>query len=122
MEQQQCNTPGHLWVSWDEYHRAMAGTLRGELTISASLSSTAGPLAGNILLVDDLVDSGITLKKVQEHIAANFPLVTELRTAVIWVKACSVMKPDYYLDYLADSPWIHQPFEIYDDMTPDLLK
>jgi hypoxanthine phosphoribosyltransferase len=171
VEHKQGNSPGHLWVSWEEYHRAIealamkvhasgwefdqilclargglrpgdvfsrlfklplailstssyreeAGTLRGELTISASLSSTTGPLAGKILLVDDLVDSGTTLKKVQSHIASHFPKVTELRSAVIWYKACSEMKPDYYLDYLADSPWIHQPFEHYDDITPDQL-
>ena len=111
-------TPGHLWVSWDDYHRAIedlaykvhqsgwafdqvlclargglrpgdvfsrlfnvplavlstssyreaGGTVRGELDISAHIASTAGPLAGNILLVDDLVDSGVTLQTVQAYL------------------------------------------------------
>ena len=28
---------------------------------------------------------------------------------------------DYYVEMLETSPWIHQPFEIYDDMRPDAL-
>jgi hypothetical protein len=40
---------------------------------------------------------------------------------VIWFKACSVIRPDYFVEYLPDSPWIHQPFEMYDEMTPDRL-
>ena len=165
------NDSGHLWVSWDDYHRSIealakdvfqsgwqfdqilclargglrpgdvfsrlfklplailstssyreaAGTQRGELDIAGSITSTAGPLAGRILLIDDLVDSGITLQRVQEHLIAHFPDVKEVRSAVIWYKACSVMRPDYYLEYLPDSPWIHQPFEQYDDMNPSQL-
>ena len=102
-------------------YREAAGTRRGELDISNSITSTAGPLAGRILLIDDLVDSGITLQRVQEHLKQQFPQVTEVRSAVIWYKASSVMRPDYYLEYLPDNPWIHQPFEQYDDMTPDQL-
>lgn len=102
-------------------YREAAGTRRGELDIAHTVTSTAGPLAGRILLIDDLVDSGVTLARVQEHLKENFPAVTEVRSAVIWFKACSVMKPDYYVDFLQDSLWIHQPFEIYDDMTPDKL-
>ncbi|MCY7283436.1 MAG: phosphoribosyltransferase, partial [Cyanobacteria bacterium CAN_BIN43] len=47
--------------------------------------------------------------------------IEEVRTAVLWYKACSVIKPDYYVDYLPDNPWIHQPFERYEDMTPEDL-
>jgi uncharacterized protein len=45
-----------------------------------------------------------------------------LRTAVLWWKACSVFEPDYFVDYLADSPWIRQPFEVYDDLDPATLE
>ena len=31
-------------------------------------------------------------------------------------KACSVFKPDYCVVHFEDSPWIHQPFECYDDL------
>jgi hypothetical protein len=33
-----------------------------------------------------------------------------------------VFKPDYYVDYLAENPWIDQPFEIYDTLRPEELK
>ena len=33
-----------------------------------------------------------------------------------------MFKPDYYVEYLADNPWIHQPFEVYDNLRPEALK
>ena len=41
---------------------------------------------------------------------------------MLWYKACSVFKPDYYVEYLADNPWIHQPFEVYDTLRPEGVK
>jgi len=29
--------------------------------------------------------------------------------------------PDYFVEMLPTSPWIHQPFEVYDGMTPQGL-
>ena len=39
----------------------------------------------------------------------------------IWVKAASTYTPDYFVEHLPTSPWIHQPFEEYDNMRPDRL-
>jgi hypoxanthine phosphoribosyltransferase len=161
----------HLWVTWDEYHRAIeclalqvhasgwkfdqvlclargglrpgdvfsrifdvplailstssyrddAGTTQGDLSIAGHITTTSGPLVGKILLIDDLVDSGITLQKVQRHLAEQCPAVTEVKSAVIWYKACSSVKPDFYLEYLPANPWIHQPFEEYDGLRPHQL-
>lgn len=102
-------------------YRAEAGTVQGNLDIARHITMTRGELGGKILLVDDLADSGVTLKRVQEHLSDEFPAVTEVRSAVIWCKACSVLRPDYYLEFLPTNPWIHQPFEIYDGMRPDVL-
>jgi hypoxanthine phosphoribosyltransferase len=79
-------------------------------------------LGDKILLVDDMVDSGHTLQAVHAELPRRFAHMTELRTAVLWWKACSVFKPDYHVDYLPDNPWIHQPFEVYDNLRPDQLK
>lgn len=95
-------------------YREDAGTQRGELDIAKYITITKGTLSGKILLVDDLVDSGITLEKVQSHLREHYPAVTEVKSAVIWWKACSVFKPDYYFKHLPTNPWIHQPFENYD--------
>ncbi|BAY46740.1 phosphoribosyltransferase [Scytonema sp. HK-05] len=95
---------------------------RGSLTFSRHLTMTTENLGSHILLVDDLVDSGVTLKETIPWLKqySDSP-VEEIRTAVIWYKACSVIAPDYYVDYLLDNPWIHQPFEPYELMSPEGL-
>ena len=95
-----------------------AGTIRGELMIAEQMTMASGRLGDRVLLVDDLVDSGVTLEAVTRTLPQRYPQITALRTAVLWYKACSVFKPDYYIEYLADNPWIHQPFEVYDTMRP----
>ncbi len=102
-------------------YREAAGTVQGQLDISQYITMTRGPLRGNVLLVDDLVDSGVTLARVQGHLAERFPDITEVRSAVLWYKACSVTRPDYHVSYLSTNPWIHQPFEEWDTLRPQNL-
>jgi hypoxanthine phosphoribosyltransferase len=102
-------------------YREEAGTVQGQLDIAKHITLTKGVLAGKILLIDDLVDSGITLARIQDHLRLHFQAVTEVKSAVIWYKACSSVRPDFYLEYLSTSPWIHQPFERYDSLRPDQL-
>ena len=95
---------------------------RGTLTFSNHLTMTTAQLGDRILLVDDLVDSGITLQQTIPWLDQYFGSQrTEIRTAVIWYKACSAFTPDYYVEYLPDNPWIHQPFEHYEQITPGEL-
>ena len=92
---------------------------RGMLTFSRHLTMTTTQLGDHILLVDDLVDSGITLQQTIPWLNQHYGCqIEEIRTAVLWYKACSVIAPDYYVEYLPDNPWIHQPFEHYEQMTP----
>lgn len=102
-------------------YRENSGTVRGALDVAKSITMSSGTLSGKVLLVDDLVDSGITLERVQSHLQHDFPAVTEVKSAVIWCKACSSVRPDYYLEYLENNPWIHQPFEAYDSIRPHQL-
>lgn len=102
-------------------YRQEAGTVRGDLDIAKYITMTKGALSGKLLLVDDLVDSGVTLEKVQHHLKENFPAVTEIKSAVIWCKGCSSIRPDFYLEHLPTNPWIHQPFEEYDGLRPHQL-
>ena len=102
-------------------YREEEGTVRGSLDIAKYITMTRGALSGRVLLVDDLVDSGVTLEQVQSHLRTNFPAVTEVKSAVIWCKACSSVRPDFYLQYLDTNPWIHQPFEEYDGLRPHQL-
>ena len=100
-----------------------AGTERGELSVARHMTMAQEALGDRVLLVDDLVDSGITMDVVKRHLLSGFPAIAEIRTAVLWYKAVSSYRPDYYVHYLPESPWIHQPFEKYDLMDPkDLPK
>ena len=96
------------------------GRNRSTLVFSEDLTKTTLHLGSRILLVDDLVDSGITLQKTLPWLDRKYGFyIEEVRTAVIWYKACSVIEPDYYVDYLDNNPWIHQPFEKYETMKPE---
>ena len=103
-------------------YAADGGTTRGELIIAEHMTMTAPRLGDRVLLVDDMVDSGHTLEAVYRALPQRFAHISDIRTAVLWYKACSVFKPDYYVEYLPDNPWIHQPFEIYDTLRPEELK
>lgn len=102
-------------------YREAGGTRQGRLDIAEFITMTGGGLHGKLLLVDDLVDSGVTLTRVIEHLKQRFAALSEVRTAVLWYKAVSTFKPDYYVQYLPTSPWIHQPFEEYDSLRPHQL-
>lgn len=93
--------------------------IRGQITISQHLAMTGDRLGDRVLLIDDLVDSGVSLRESLAWLLNNYSNeIKEIRTGVIWYKACSEIKPDYYVDYLSDNPWIHQPFEKYEQITP----
>ena len=102
-------------------YREAAGKQRGALQIAAAISSIEEELHGRVLLVDDLADSGETLDGVVQYLNRRFARISELRTAVIWLKGCSQFRPDYFASHLPDSPWICQPFEVYDQLEPEQL-
>lgn len=101
-------------------YRAEAGTIQGRLDMAKYITLPKGELAGRVLLVDDLADSGVTLKAVVDRLR-GVPAIADLRSAVIWTKSVSTYTPDYYVEMLETSPWIHQPFEVYDSMRPEAL-
>ena len=102
-------------------YRAEGGTVQGHLDIARYITTPKGEIAGKVLLVDDLADTGHTLKAVVDMLRNNYAPITELRTAVIWTKGVSAVQPDYSVDYLPTNPWIHQPFEPYDKLRPAAL-
>ena len=102
-------------------YAADGGTVRGDLVIAEHMTMTAPRLGGRVLLVDDMVDSGHTLAKVVAELPRRYAHIESMKTAVLWWKACSVIRPDFHVDYLPDNPWIHQPFEVYDHLRPQEL-
>lgn len=101
-------------------YRDEGGTLQGRLDMAKYITMPKGELVGRVLLVDDLADSGVTLRAVVDRLRA-MPAITELRSAVIWVKGVSTYVPDYHVVSLPTSPWIHQPFEEYDCLRAETL-
>ena len=111
-------------LSVESYKGEGVKNQRGAITFSRDLAKTTPNLGSKLLLVDDLADSGITLKKSIEWLEHfyGFYLDEPVRTAVLFYKGVSSFKPDYYVDYLKDSPWIHMPFEAYEEMDIKDLK
>lgn len=52
-------------------YREAAGTQQGDLDIAQYITMTRGELSGRVLLVDDLVDSGVTLERVGRHLEGS---------------------------------------------------
>lgn len=90
--------------------------------LSFSQIATISKLGKKVLIVDDLVDSGKTLEAISSYVQKNNENVEEIRTAVLWSKTCSDFEPDYFAESVDENVWINQPFECYDNMTPDGLK
>lgn len=103
-------------------YREAAGTQQGELDIAQFITITRGTLAGHVLLVDDMVDTGLTFNRVNAHLRQQFPAITEMRSAVLWWKGHAQATPDYHMSHLPSNPWIHQPFEDYDSLRPHQLQ
>ncbi|HAW45416.1 MAG TPA: nicotinate phosphoribosyltransferase [Sutterella sp.] len=103
-------------------YREEAGKKQSTLDIATFITKTGGDIAGKLLLVDDMLDTGKTAIEVIDHLKKKYPAVTEIRTAVLWLKARSLLKPDYYVEFLEGNPWIHQPFERYDALGIERLR
>ena len=98
---------------------------QGELIFSRELSSTVQEIRGNILLCDDLSDTGVTLNKSIDWLKNYAPLkgkIGSIKTAVLWKKADSTFEPDFCAQKLKDNPWIVQPFEKYEEIRIENLK
>lgn len=103
-------------------YRGEMGREQRQLDIARHVTTPTGSLAGRILLLDDLIDTGTTIAAVQRHLGESFPEVVEVRSAVIWCKRSAAMRPDFCLFWLSGDPWIHQPFERYDSMRPEQIR
>ena len=99
---------------------------QGELVFSREMSSTVQEMKGNLLLCDDLSDTGVTLNKSIDWLRKYPPLagnIQEIKTAVLWKKKISTFEPDYCAQKLDSNPWIVQPFENYEEVkVEDLIK
>ena len=87
---------------------------REELNIGQYITGT-DKLKGNLLIVDDMVDSGHTMVNVVQTIQ-EIPEIKTVKVGVLWYKEQSHFEPDFYVDYIKGNPWIIQPFERWDQV------
>jgi len=88
-----------------EFYLGVAET-KGEPTLTQPVSS---PIEGKkVLIVDEVVDTGKSLKLVKEHVLQQG--ATEAKIATVYYKPWSIIKPDYYEK--ETSLWIVFPWEI----------
>lgn len=68
-----------------------------------------------ILLVDDLTDTGDSIKLALEHLGCMRP--AEVRSAVLIHKSSSSVVPDYYAEKEEEWKWIIFPWNLFEDLT-----
>ncbi len=88
-----------------EFYLGVAET-KGEPVITQPVSMTV--VGKKVLIVDEVADTGKSLKLVKEHITAEGAV--EVKVATVYYKPWSIVKPDYYEK--ETSRWIVFPWEI----------
>lgn len=99
---------------------------RTNIVFSRSLASTAPGMGRRVLVVDELDQSGKTLRETLKWLEAKCPGIEEIRTAVLFHKACSTFEPDIVVENVpfdkgGECPWIVFWYERYEHMTPEDL-
>jgi len=88
-----------------EFYLGVAET-KGEPTLTQPVSMEVD--GKKVLVVDEVADTGKSLKLVKEHIIERG--ATEVKIATVYYKPWSIVKPDYYEK--ETSQWIVFPWEI----------
>lgn len=88
-------------ISAQSYH----GTRQGRLKFNRHISAIA-PIRGKILLADDLVDSGKTIRATKKFLGR----LGEVRTAVMFRKTGAKFMPDYFVRETPGRMWIVFPY------------
>tara|TARA_Y100001954_G_scaffold186536_1_gene199463 strand:+ start:580 stop:1101 length:522 start_codon:yes stop_codon:yes gene_type:complete len=94
---------------------------QGQLMFAREISSLATSKDfSNVLLIDDLSDTGLTLNKSIEWLKSYGPtkdFIKDVKTACLWKKKSSTFEPDFCPVRLNSDPWIVQPTEHYEELT-----
>jgi|TARA_B100000513_G_scaffold84603_1_gene34932 hypoxanthine phosphoribosyltransferase len=97
-----------------------------EIVFSREIATTVKNMKGNLLLIDDLLDSSRTMKEAVKFLKNYPPLkgkIKNIKTAAIWRKPKAVNFPcDYVVEDLKEDRWIVQPFEESESLTIEDLK
>lgn len=89
--------------------KSYKGETRGDIHEYQSIKCFDGLRDANILIVDDIADSGETLKYAVNKFKGNG--CERVQTASVFYKPCSKFKPDYFAEEVEETTWIVQPWE-----------
>ncbi|VVB86948.1 Xanthine phosphoribosyltransferase [uncultured archaeon] len=95
-------------------HWGIAATL-GKARMKFPLPAEIEISGKNILIVDDVADTGDTYSLIMDYLKEKNP--AEVRTAVLQYKTCSKFVPDYWGEKLDEWEWIIYPWALFEDMT-----
>ena len=73
----------------------------------------------NILMIDDIADSGICLKEARATLTKCDPDAKNIDTATLHYKPKSVIKPTYYAAEAGNEEWLNYPWEA--SLVPDAV-
>jgi len=94
-------------------HYVGAAETSEEATVRYPLSEDA--VAGkDVLLVDDIADTGESMRRAAEHVAEHD--VGEVRTATLQLLDTSEFEPDFVGERLAEWTWVVYPWNFIEDM------
>ena len=107
---------GYLGVeSYSAEKNKQIADKQNELTFARDLSTTSRSYGENILVTDDLIDTGVTLEKTLKWLE-NYKDFKDkkiiFKSAVLYKKEKSSFKSDYIVHNLQDNPWIVFPYEL----------
>lgn len=99
----------------------------GQIYKADDLSMLTEELSGNVLVVDELVETGTTLKMMLEDLKNRFPKIETIKGAVIFEKPTTKIKPEYRVETIDSNKWIVFPNEQGERLRsiskdPELLK
>ncbi len=85
----------------------------GRISDDVLLYNVELPIRGKkVLVVDDIVDSGLTLTRIVEYVKTFGP--EDLKTAVLHIKPSSKYIPNYYVSRLEEWLWVIYPWTIHE--------
>ena len=93
-------------------HWGIAAEKKGETTVVFPLSIDIS--GSSVLIIDDVTDTGETLKAAVEYISSFGP--SEIKTGVLHHKECSLFLPDFYAEYVEEWSWIIYPWARHEEL------
>ena len=117
---------GYLGVeSYSSAGEGKVSDVQNELTFARDLSTTSKIYGENILVTDDLIDTGVTLEKTLDWLKQYKDFENKkitFKSAVLYKKEKSEFRSDYIVHNLKDNPWIVFPYELRELISIEQLK